>query len=663
MAWKPAQLTARLSTVAAQLRAEDPRSWIDRHGATRRVTILRELDSRFATSQGAAAGIATSILGAIAVIVALACVNLATMVMARGAARTFELNVRLALGASRRRLLRQLATESLLVAVMGAAAGLAIVAISLKVLEAFRPPELPAFNLEIDWRVVGFATFSAIVTPLLFGLGPGAHAVRLAIAEGLKGTAPLLRRRWFRVGARELLLVVQVTVSFGLVVMAAMFARGLMTVSDLQAAALSSRLTMVSVDLGPAANSDAAARDATARLFRAAATAPGVERWTAAGVVPVTGSSIGVATRLPDQPDAPEMSFDANIVAPGYFDLTGVRLRAGRDFDDRDHERAPGVAIVSEALARRVWGSAVAVGRTLEVDDRAVEIVGIVPNRPYRTYTDTEAAVIYLPFAQAPHSRFILHLRLTIGPEGIVALDRHLRTVDARIRNGGNAFGPPARRGESSGPAPRGWGRPERVTPSPVQRERYDTAPSRRGGNGESAPRGWGRPERVTPSPVQREGYDTAPSRRGGNGESAPRGWGRPERVEQGGDGAPARAPEARGRSGSERAPSQAGAPGGGAWNGRGRGENGRWASPRACAAAASRWPDSGSRPLSRNPRPLARLRPRPEPRPSSACGERTRRQAALSASRPAPWSSSRGPVSRSRARHGEDALDVHVEE
>jgi predicted permease len=431
-----AQLTARLTTVAAQLRAEDPRSWIDRHGATRRVTVLRELESRFATSQGAAAGIATSILGAIAIIVALACVNLATMVMARGAARTFELNVRLALGASRRRLLRQLATESLLVALMGAAAGLAIVAISLKVLEAFRPPELPAFSLEIDWRVVGFATFSAIVTPLLFGLGPGAHAVRLAIAEGLKGTAPLLRRRWFRVGARELLLVVQVTVSFGLVVMAAMFARGLMTVSDLQAAALSSRLTMVSVDLGPAANSDAAARDATARLFRAAATAPGVERWTAAGVVPVTGSSIGVATRLPDQPDAPEMSFDANIVAPGYFDLTGVRLRAGRDFDDRDHERAPGVAIVSEALARRVWGSAVAVGRTLEVDDRAVEIVGIVPNRPYRTYTETEAAVIYLPFAQAPHSRFILHLRLTIGPEGIVALDRHLRTVDARIAIG-----------------------------------------------------------------------------------------------------------------------------------------------------------------------------------------------------------------------------------
>jgi putative ABC transport system permease protein len=431
-----AQLTARLSTVAAQLRIEDAQSWIDRRGATRRVTVLRELDSRLATNPGAAAGIGTSLLGAISVIVALACVNLATMVMARGAARTYEFNVRLALGASRMRLLRQLATESLLISVMGAATGLAVVAILLKLLDVFRPPELPAFNLAIDWRVISFATFAAILTPLLFGLGPGVHALRLAIAEGLKSTAPLVRRRWFRAGAREVLLAVQVTVSFGLLVTAALFTRGLMTVSDSQPAALTSSTTLMPVDLGPAAYSDAATRDVTARLFRAAATAPGVERSTAASIVPVMGSSIGVAVRLPDRPDEPEMVFDANIVAPGYFDLTGVRLSAGRDFDDRDHDRAPGAAIVSEALARRLWRSTVAVGRTLQVDDVAVEVVGIVANTPYRTYADSEAAVIYLPIAQAPQRRFVLHLRVVDGPEGIVTLDRALRTVDPRIAIG-----------------------------------------------------------------------------------------------------------------------------------------------------------------------------------------------------------------------------------
>jgi hypothetical protein len=169
-----------------------------------------------------------------------------------------------------------------------------------------------------------------------------------------------------------------------------------------------------------------------ARILRAAANSPGVERWTAAAIVPVTGSSIGIAARVPDQPDAPEMSLDANIVAPGYLDLAGIRLRAGRDFDERDHERAPGVAIVSEALARRIWRSPAAVGRTLQLDDRTVEIVGIATNVPYRTLMEPEAEVIYLPFAQETPHRFLLHLRVATGAAGIVALDRELRAVDPR---------------------------------------------------------------------------------------------------------------------------------------------------------------------------------------------------------------------------------------
>jgi FtsX-like permease family len=226
-----------------ELVAENPRAWTDRSGATRRVTLLREIDARFATAApGARAAIATSILGAIGIIVALACLNLATMVMARGAARTHEINVRLALGASRWRLLRQLATESLLIAVAGTAAGLGVVAALLKLFEVFRPQEVPAVNLAIDWRVIGFASFMAIATPLLFGLGPGVHVLRLAIADGLKGAAPLVRRRWVRASARELLLAVQVTVSFGLLVMAAMFARGLMTSGDVQPSAPAAEL-------------------------------------------------------------------------------------------------------------------------------------------------------------------------------------------------------------------------------------------------------------------------------------------------------------------------------------------------------------------------------------------------------------------------------------
>ena len=116
------------------------------------------------SAPGAAAGIATSTSGAIAAIVAIACMNLATILVARGAARTRELNIRLALGASRLRLLRQLTIESLIVSAAGCVAGLLIVTAGLRLFDANRPAEIPSLNLAIDWRVAGFAVLAAIVS-------------------------------------------------------------------------------------------------------------------------------------------------------------------------------------------------------------------------------------------------------------------------------------------------------------------------------------------------------------------------------------------------------------------------------------------------------------------------------------------------------------------
>ena len=188
------QATARLAAVATALRDEDPRAWTAANGSTRLVTLLPELESRFAQSQGERVEIALAPFGAIAAIVAIACVNLATMVMARGAGRTRELNVRLALGASRRRLLRQLATESLLISAAAGVAGVLLVAGALTLFDAYKPAEVPAFNLAVDWRIGVFAALLAIVTPVLFGMAPGAHALRLAITEGIKGKTVFARR-------------------------------------------------------------------------------------------------------------------------------------------------------------------------------------------------------------------------------------------------------------------------------------------------------------------------------------------------------------------------------------------------------------------------------------------------------------------------------------
>jgi predicted permease len=428
----PSQAAARLSVVAGQLRAEDPRAWTDASGSPRAVTVLPELQSRFiGASPGATTEIFSGTLGAIGLIVLIACVNLATMIVARGAGRTRELNVRVALGASRFRLLRQLATESLLISIGGIVLGVLLVSAGLRLFDANRPSELPAFNLALDWRVALFSLAVAMLTPIFFGVIPGVHALRLAIAEGLKGRPVFLRRRFLRLGPRELLLFVQVAVSFALLVMAALFMRSL-AITSTEPSGLSA-IAVVPIDLSTAARSDQERRAATERLLRAATRVPDVEAPTAAALVPMTGSYLGVGARVDDRADGTRLGLDANIVAPGYFELAGIATRAGRTFEARDHDRAPRVAIVSESLARRLWNAATVVGRTVWLGEGPAEVIGVVADVPYRSMADPVQPVLYLPLAQAPRDRLVLHARVRSGSRGIADLDRALRAVDARV--------------------------------------------------------------------------------------------------------------------------------------------------------------------------------------------------------------------------------------
>jgi predicted permease len=426
------QAASRLAGIAAGLRAQDPDAWTETSGSTRTVTVVRELQSRFADDASAVPAIVIGTLGVIAGIVALVCVNVATMTLARGAARTRELSVRLALGASRERLLRQLATESLLISGAGIVAGVMVAAVALRLFEAYRAGG-PAFNLALDWRVIGFAVVLAGVAPVLFGVLPGLHALRLAIAEGLKGRPLLIRRRFVRIGQRDLLLAVQLMVSFTLLVATGVFASALRSRESSQADDARGGVAIVPVDLNAAAASDAEIPEIARRILLAADRLPEVDRVTAAAFVPMTGTSIGVGGRLEDRPDAPRIVFDSNVVAPGYFELMDIGRRAGRTFDARDHEGAPPVAIVSESLARRLWNTTIAAGRSLHLDDGMREVVGVVADVPYRSTMDAEHPVLYLPLAQAPPARFVVHARVKDHAAALAALDRAIRDVDARV--------------------------------------------------------------------------------------------------------------------------------------------------------------------------------------------------------------------------------------
>ena len=305
------QAEAVLAGVAAGLHRADPAAWTDAAGAPRRVTVTRELESRFADTPGGVTLLLLTVAGAIAVIVSIACVNVATILLARGAARTRELTIRLALGASRARILRQLATESFLIAAAGAGSALAATSAGIRLFEAWRPEGIPAVDLAVDWRVAMFAVAATGLATMLFGLAPAAHVVRLAIAEGIKGRGSAVRTRWLRLGAREALIVVQVSASVALLLVSTLFARALSAGAAASPGFVTAGVAIVPVELTLIENR-ALARTA-ARLLQAAGAVRDVESPTIARMVPLIGSSMGFNGALDGAPRV----FEGNIVAPG----------------------------------------------------------------------------------------------------------------------------------------------------------------------------------------------------------------------------------------------------------------------------------------------------------------------------------------------------------
>ena len=422
------QAEAALAVVAERLRADHPDRWTEGNGATRRVTVMRETDARFGDTPGGALGLFGAALAAIALVVAIACLNLSTMLLARGAARTRELAVRLAVGASRGRVLRQLATESLVIAALGALLALAMVFVGVRLFEAYRPAGIPAFDVAFDWRVVGFALLLAFVASLLFGLAPALHSLRLAFAEGLKGGLPATRVRRARFGPRDVLIVVQVAVSSALLLVSTLFAGALARGAPSSPGFSVHGIAAVEAHLDALPAAEHAATNA--RLLDAARGVADVDGITASVVVPMSGSNSGFYV---ETPSAERRVAYGNVVAPGYFATLGIALRAGRDFGTSDGPGGPPVVIVSEALARELFGTTEALGRAVVMDSVPREVVGVVADIHYISLSQPETPLVYLPLAQAPQDRIIVHARYRGGPATLAALEQALRGTDARV--------------------------------------------------------------------------------------------------------------------------------------------------------------------------------------------------------------------------------------
>ncbi|WP_321474212.1 ABC transporter permease [uncultured Paludibaculum sp.] len=357
----------------------------------------------------------------------IACANLANLLLARASVRERELAVRLALGASRGRLIRQLLAESLLLALMGATLGAGLAQLLSRGLIAFISTKRePLFlHLGLDWRVLGFTAALAVGTCLLFGLLPALRATSMAPSAAIRAGGRSMTSGPERFSLRRILVVTQVAFSLVLLTGALLFVRSLRNLMTTDSGFKPEGIMTVGLDFSrgqyPKERRPALSRELSDKL----SALPGVQAAAQVMMTPISGSGwnndIG-----PDGTQAAASGKQSffNRVGPGYFHTMGTQLLAGREFDERDNLSGPKVAVVNEVFARKFFGKANVVGRTFRMEAPAgkpedlVQIVGVVKNTKYYELREDFLPIGFFPMAQDddPGSGLSMVLRVQGSP-------------------------------------------------------------------------------------------------------------------------------------------------------------------------------------------------------------------------------------------------------
>jgi putative ABC transport system permease protein len=348
------------------------------------------------------------LLGLAGLVLLIASANLANLMLARASTREREIGVRLALGAGRGRLVRQLLVESLLLALIGAALGALLARNLSQVLVASLSTQHDPLFVELgtDWRMLGFTMGLAVLTCVLFGLAPALRAARVSPGVVLKESARGTTSGRLRFGLRRILVVSQIALSLTLLVGALLFARSLNNLAGLDAGFRQNGILVADIDFTPL-NLPKEARTAFAdNLLQRVRAIPGVEAAALASIVQLSGDGIGHdilwGETGEEAGDAPVAAF--NIVSPHYFDTLQTKILSGRDFDDHDRAGSPNVAIVNEAFAKQFAKSANPVGMKFRVRRMQTtllyEIIGLVRNTKYSDLREEFPPIVYTVKAQ-----------------------------------------------------------------------------------------------------------------------------------------------------------------------------------------------------------------------------------------------------------------------
>jgi len=400
----PDSARANLEVVARNMDAQYPAPWSSSHAAAH-VRVLPLQQQLTANSKT----LLSILMGAVGFILLIACANVANMFLSRTVARRKELAVRAAIGATRSRLAQLLLAESLVVALIGGVAGTALMLWSISALAFLMPAAIPR-HVPIDARVLAFALLCSVATSILFGLAP---AFRLGNISN--------RRRPF--SFRGALTTLQIAFSLVLLIGAGLLARSFATLMSVNPGfnprnVLVAELSLAPVQLyGPSQQADFFRRalDVTQRI-------PGVESAAVTDESPlVTFQSLASGVAAEGHPPSDAIVVPVSI-SPAYFHALRIPLLEGRDFDNRDREGAPQVAILNRRLARLLFAGADPIGRRIRMSDKDpwLTVVGITADIRHRSLDDRVWPELYQPFEQAPTPWMTFVIKTATDPQALI---------------------------------------------------------------------------------------------------------------------------------------------------------------------------------------------------------------------------------------------------
>jgi putative ABC transport system permease protein len=425
------QAQTQLATIGARLAQTYPETnmgTLGRPNEPRPITVAHEARLTPEGQMGVWR-VSTLLFAVVGLVLLIVCANVANLLLARASVRRREIAVRLALGASRARLVRQLLTESVLLALIGAALGLVLTQWTAGALSAFFPAKDAAgLDLSIDWRVLVFTLAVAVLTGIVFGLAPALQTTRPDLISSLKNETAITNQHLRRFGLRDALVVSQLAVSLVLLIVAALFVRSLGHAVNFDPGFATQNLITASLATGGAKLSREQGQAFYKQAIERVNNLPGVRGATLSVIVPISGGGQRrnvVFEEYQPQPNE-DTELNTNVVGPDYFRTMEIPIVKGRDFGPQDRQDTLGVVIVNEELARRYLGGN-ALGKRLRVDSEGpfLEIVGVARTAKYRDLREDVLPFIYLPLAQEYQPDMTLLVRTTGDPAALLATLRN----------------------------------------------------------------------------------------------------------------------------------------------------------------------------------------------------------------------------------------------